>query len=339
MVTPVKSNQQHIFIHDALVEGPIDGLLYGDASVFLNENRVKDIDPDAPWTPVNGKIEFDSNTPTEGLVTAANIPSSMAGTPKNNNFIVLRSAGISKQSSTQIGTTGNISIIGGSNFSIEYNTYNQSAVIANQFLFSPGSLTTPNITNGGTGYAVAPTIKVRNSTTRAVVPNVTATGTITNGILTSVAISETVSGANSNLTGTYEFEVSAPELIDNRFIALADPVTNDIVSIGEGKWSSGSTLIFIPSTINYNQHHWLANNAIPYKVQVIEAVEITSIASNTNTITIDSAPTLGTGIYSFTLTGSQAPSADEVDAENPASSNNFVSQFRAGIFFKIQLVN
>jgi predicted phage tail protein len=331
MVTPVKSNQQHIFIHDALVEGPIDGLLYGDASVFLNENRVKDIDPDAPWTPVNGKIEFTSNADIEGLVTSANIPSTMAGTPKNNNFIVLRSAGISKQSSAPVGTTGNISIVGSSDFSIEYNTYNQSAVIANQFLFSPGSLTTPNITDGGTGYAVAPTIKVRNSTTRAVVPDVTATGTITNGILTSVSLS---GSGNSNLTGTYEFEVSAPELIDNRFIALADPVTNDIVSVGEGKWSSGSTLIFIPSRINYNQHHWLANNAIPYKVQVIEAVEITSIASNTNTITIDSAPTLGTGIYSFTLTGSQAPSADEVDAENPASSNNFVSQFRAGHLFQ-----
>ena len=139
---------------------------------------------------------------------------------------------------------------------------------------------------------------------------------------------------NSNLTGTYEFEVSAPELIDNRFIALADPVTNDIVSIGEGKWSSGSTLIFIPSRINYNQHHWLANNAIPYKVQVIEAVEITSIASNTNKITIDSAPTLGAGIYSFTLTGSQAPSPEEVNAENPAASNNFVSQFRGGYLFQ-----
>lgn len=331
MVTPVKSNQQHIFIHDALVEGPIDGLLYGDASVFLNENRVKDIDPDAPWTPVNGKIEFDSNTDTEGLVTAANIPSSMAGTPKNNNFIVLRSAGISKQSSTQIGTTGNISIVGSSNFSIEYNTYNQSAVIANQFLFSPGSLTTPNITNGGTGYAVAPTIKVRNSTTRAVVPNVTATGTITNGILTSVSIA---GSGNSNLTGTYEFEVSTPESVDNRFIALADPVTNDIVSVGEGKWSSGSTLTFIPARINYNQHHWLANNSVPYKVQVIEAAQITSIASNTNRITIDSAPTLGAGIYSFTLTGSRAPSPEEVNAENPAASNNFVSQFRGGYLFQ-----
>ena len=93
MVTPVKSNQQHIFIHDALCEGPIDGLLYGDASIFLNGNRVKDIDPDAPWTPAAGKIYFDSSVDITGAVFVDTpIPSTMIGVPKNTNFIVLRSA-------------------------------------------------------------------------------------------------------------------------------------------------------------------------------------------------------------------------------------------------------
>ena len=66
MAEPVKSNQQHIFIHDAICEGPIEGLVYGDSSIFFNGQRVQDLDPDAPWTPVNAKIDFSSSSDTTG---------------------------------------------------------------------------------------------------------------------------------------------------------------------------------------------------------------------------------------------------------------------------------
>ena len=333
MVTPVKSNQQHIFIHDALCEGPIDGLLYGDASIFLNGNRVKDIDPDAPWTPIGGSIDFSSSADTSGFVNSPSIPSNMVGTPKNNNFIVLRSAGITKSSSTSEGTNGNISITGNSAFSIEYNTYNQGAFVPLQYPTAgslPSSITP---SNGGTGYTSAPTVKVRYNATNLEVANLTATATVSNGAVTSISVS---GSGNTGLTGAFRFEVSSPELIDNRFLALADPTTNDIIAIGEGKWSSGSTLTFIPSNINYNQNYWLANNNIPYKVQVIETREITSISS-TN-INIDAGPSLGAGTYTFTLTGSRTPSASDLDAENPGSSENFVAQFRGGHTFQEPIV-
>ena len=333
MVTPVKSNQQHIFIHDALCEGPIDGLLYGDASIFLNGNRVKDIDPDAPWTPIGGSIDFSSSADTSGFVNSPSIPSNMVGTPKNNNFIVLRSAGITKSSSISEGTNGNISITGNSAFSIEYNTYNQGAFVPLQYPTNGSLPSTVTPSNGGSGYTSAPTVKVRYNVTNLEVANLTATATISNGAVTSISVS---GSGNTGLIGAFRFEVSSPELIDNRFLALADPTTNDIIAIGEGKWSSGSTLTFIPSNINYNQNYWLANNNIPYKVQVIETREITSISS-TN-INIDEGPSLGAGTYTFTLTGSRTPSALDLDAENPGSSENFVAQFRGGHTFQEPIV-
>jgi predicted phage tail protein len=332
MVTPVKSNQQHIFIHDALCEGPIDGLLYGDASIFLNGNRVKDIDPDAPWTPAGGKIYFDSSVDIAGDVSAATIPSTMVGIPKNSNFIVLRSAGISKTSSSAEGTSGNISITGTSDFSIEYNTYNQGASVPLQYPTAGSLPSTITPSNGGSGYTSAPTVKVKYNVTNLEVPNVKYNATITNGSVTAITLDANINSGNTGLTGVFRFEISSPELIDNRFIALADPTTNDIIAIGEGKWSSGSTLTFIPSTVNYNQNYWLANNNIPYKVQVIETIEITQIDSTS--ITLVDPPSLGAGTYSFTLTGSRSPSASELDAENPGSSENFVAQFRAGNTFQ-----
>ena len=208
MVTPVKSNQQHIFIHDALVEGPIEGLLYGDASIFLNGNRVKDIDSDAPWTPVNGKIQFSGTS--VGSVSE-NIPASMGGTPKNDNFVVLRNDGILRTGAKAEGTSGNITITGGSAFNSLYNTYNES---------------------------------------------------------------------------------DASDLIEDRFIALADPDTNAIIAIGEGRWTSGSTLKFSPSNVNYGQYYWLTSPSVSYNVQVIEIIKITSISASNNTITLENAPSI-----------------------------------------------
>jgi len=206
MVTPVKSNQQHIFIHDALCEGPIDGLLYGDASIFLNGNRVKDIDPDAPWTPAGGKIYFDSSVDIAGDVSAATIPSTMVGIPKNSNFIVLRSAGISKTSSSAEGTNGNISITGTSAFSIEYNTYNQGASVPLQYPTAGSLPSTITPSNGGSGYTSAPTVKVKYNVTNLEVPNVKYNATITNGSVTAITLDANINSGNTGLTGVFRFE-------------------------------------------------------------------------------------------------------------------------------------
>lgn len=93
MVTPVKSNQQHIFLHDALCEGPIEGLVYGDASVYLNGNRMKDIDSDAPFAPLNGKVSCSSSTFT---TQGSTIPVQYSGTPKNTNYLIVRKGSIEK---------------------------------------------------------------------------------------------------------------------------------------------------------------------------------------------------------------------------------------------------
>lgn len=337
MVTPVKSNQQHIFIHDALVEGPVEGLVYGDASIFLNGNRVKDIDPDAPWTPVDGKVTFSGTS--VGSVSE-NIPVSMAGTPKNNNFAVLRNSGITKSSASAVGANGNITITpeSGSTFSSLYNTFNESATFPVINLVNESLNSTINPSTGGSGYTTSPlpTVKVVKITVNGpqVVPNVTATPSVSGGSITSLAISETVSGANSGLSGTFTFEISTPPLIDDRHIVLADPETNAIIAIGEGEYISSTSLKFIPLNSNYNQYYWLANTNVSYKVQVLEIIKITSINAVNNTITLENAPSAGTGTYSFSFTGSKAPSPDELDAETPASSNNFVAQFRAGSTFQ-----
>jgi len=96
MTTPVKSNQQHIFIHDSLSEGPIQGLLYGSSSVFLNGNRLAPLSSDSAFDPVNATATV---TGTDLEITSSDlIPSGMIGTPKNTNYVSLRSAGITKTS-------------------------------------------------------------------------------------------------------------------------------------------------------------------------------------------------------------------------------------------------
>ena len=98
MVTPVKSNQQHIFLHDALCEGPIEGLVYGDASVYLNGNRLKDIDSDAPLPTINGKVSCSSSTFTTQY--GLSIPIAYNGTPKNTNYLVVRKGTIARDTTT-----------------------------------------------------------------------------------------------------------------------------------------------------------------------------------------------------------------------------------------------
>ena len=125
MVTPVKSNQQFVFIHDALCEGPIQGLLYGDASVYLNGNRARDIDPDAPFSPINGTITFNGTT---GTISGISIPPEMVGAPLNENYLAIRNTGILKSSTTGYSsTTGQITINGDSNFTSTYTTLDDAS--------------------------------------------------------------------------------------------------------------------------------------------------------------------------------------------------------------------
>ena len=65
---------------------------------------------------------------------------------------------------------------------------------------------------------------------------------LTGGSVDSISIS---GSGNNNLVGTFIIEISSPPLIEDRFIVLADPVTNDIMYVGEGQWTSGTTLKFI----------------------------------------------------------------------------------------------
>lgn len=100
MTTPVKSNQQHIFIHDSLSEGPIQGLLYGSSSVFLNGNRLAPLSSDSAFDPVKATATV-SGTDLE-ITSSDLIPSGMVGTPKNTNYVSLRSAGATKTSTGTI---------------------------------------------------------------------------------------------------------------------------------------------------------------------------------------------------------------------------------------------
>ena len=100
MTTPVKSNQQHIFIHDSLTEGPIQGLLYGTSSVFLNGNRLVPLTSDSAFDPVKATATV-SGTDLE-ITSSDLIPSGMIGTPKNTNYVSLRSAGATKTSTGTI---------------------------------------------------------------------------------------------------------------------------------------------------------------------------------------------------------------------------------------------
>src|SRR6056300_924247 len=192
MVTPVKSNQQHIFIHDAICEGPIDGLLYGESSIFLNGNRVKDLDPDAPWTPTEGKIKFTSSNDLTGAVTFPNIPSNFSGTPKNDNFLVLRDEGITK-SSAQYNSNGTITITGSTNFSDYHVTAKESATLTGIYYNGSGTFTT-SVASSGSGYTSAPGVVIKRRTsasplTYEVITSITATTTVSNGSVTGVTFS------------------------------------------------------------------------------------------------------------------------------------------------------
>jgi len=345
MVTPVKSNQQHIFIHDAICEGPIDGLLYGESSIFLNGNRVKDLDPDAPWTPTEGKIKFTSSNDLTGAVTFPNIPSNFSGTPKNDNFLVLRDEGITK-SSAQYNSNGTITITGSTNFSDYHVTAKESATLTGIYYNGSGTFTT-SVASSGSGYTSAPGVVIKRRTsasplTYEVITSITATTTVSNGSVTGVTFSSGTPDA-----GNYIFEVETPTDITNRFIVLANPNTNEVMSVGEGK-VSGTSLIFIPYIKHYNDRDiWLVNNNINYKVQVLENVKISQIDSINNIITLEQAPwmlgfyspsTSDPAEFSFTITGATAPSPDDFEAENPSSSNNFVAQFRGGSTFQDPIV-
>lgn len=120
MTTPVKSNQQHIFIHDAICEGPVEGLLYGESSVYLNNNRARPLNPDAPYIPLNGKIEFTSTSDTTGSLSSQ-VPAEYTGAPNNTNYLVIRGGSIAK-TGTPSNNSGVFTITGNASFTTEYNT-------------------------------------------------------------------------------------------------------------------------------------------------------------------------------------------------------------------------
>ena len=118
MAKVVKSNQQYIFLHDAICEGPIEGLVYGDASVYLNDSRLRDINPDSPFNPVSGSITFSGSTGT--IATGGALPIQLLGMPENDNFIVLTGGAIAKTNATY--SSGVFTITGASSFSATYET-------------------------------------------------------------------------------------------------------------------------------------------------------------------------------------------------------------------------
>ena len=121
MATPIKSNQQHIFLHDAICEGPIDGLVYGDSSVFLNNARMRDLSPDAAFRPLNGKVSASSTTFS---TVGDSIPLVYLGVPKNDNYLVVRREGIDKTANSTATYTANTKTfaISGSGFTTDYDT-------------------------------------------------------------------------------------------------------------------------------------------------------------------------------------------------------------------------
>jgi hypothetical protein len=118
MTKVVKSNQQYIFLHDAICEGPIEGLVYGDASVYLNDSRLRDINPDSPFNPVSGSITFSGSTGT--ISTGGALPIQLLGTPENDNFIVLTGGAIAKTNASY--SSGVFTITGAINFPSTYET-------------------------------------------------------------------------------------------------------------------------------------------------------------------------------------------------------------------------
>ena len=127
MATPIKSNQQHIFLHDAICEGPIDGLVYGDSSVFLNNARMRDISPDAAFRPLNGKASAGGiGNQCTFSVQGLSIPSAYVGAPKNDNYLIVRRQGIDKTTDTTAGYTAasKTFTISGSGFTSDYTTVN-----------------------------------------------------------------------------------------------------------------------------------------------------------------------------------------------------------------------
>ena len=82
----VKSNQQFVFIHDAICEGPIEGLVYGDSSVYLNDARLRDVNADSAFNPVKGQITFSGST---GAIQTDALPIQLLGTPENDNYLII----------------------------------------------------------------------------------------------------------------------------------------------------------------------------------------------------------------------------------------------------------
>lgn len=113
----VKSNQQFVFIHDAICEGPIEGLVYGDSSVYLNDARLRDISADSAFNPVKGEITFSGTT---GAIQSNALPIQLLGTPENDNYIIIRGGAIAKSTATYSG--GIFTITGASGFSSDYST-------------------------------------------------------------------------------------------------------------------------------------------------------------------------------------------------------------------------
>lgn len=83
MVAPVKSNQQHIFVHDAICEGPVQGLVYGKSSVYVNGNRLQNLNSEAAYDPIKGSASCSGTTFT---ITGQVIPAPLRGTPTNTNY-------------------------------------------------------------------------------------------------------------------------------------------------------------------------------------------------------------------------------------------------------------
>tara|TARA_B100000085_G_scaffold108904_1_gene99382 strand:+ start:11270 stop:18853 length:7584 start_codon:yes stop_codon:yes gene_type:complete len=93
MVAPVKSNQQHIFVHDAICEGPVQGLVYGKSSVYVNGNRLQNLNSEAAYDPIKGSATCSGTTFT---ITGQVIPAPLRGTPTNTNYLAVRKPGTSK---------------------------------------------------------------------------------------------------------------------------------------------------------------------------------------------------------------------------------------------------
>jgi len=291
MTTPVKSNQQHIFIHDSLSEGPIQGLLYGSSSVFLNGNRLAPLSSDSAFDPVNATATV---TGTDLEITSSElIPSGMIGTPKNTNYVSLRSAGITKTSTGVILNDDN-------SFTITVDT-------ANSFDSS-----------WDTSDAPLKVLALYNPLTKSIIALGEGSDRNSNNDQITFTLLDTSSAKNIEILRGRSFEVALIELVPIASIDSATEITLESApSLGNGTY----TIRLTGSETSPNVEDEEAENPTPdFKVQFRNGHGIQSPINELNGV--------GGGVSwtgnPATDVGGGGPTLRQIDYNNTANLDNSI---------------